>query len=219
VRKSRIVIVDDHPLIRQGLAQLLNSRPNLSVIGEADSAGAGLDLIRKNNPDLVILDLSLAKADGLEVVKQIKSELPKLPVLVISMHEESVYAERVLRAGARGYVMKKEPSEKVFQAIETLLRGELFLSEKIKQDMIQFTTSGKRVLTEGGEPLDHLTDREMQVFRALGEGSSTREIAEMLHLSVKTIESYRENLKVKLNLPDGASLLKRAIQWGRSQPR
>ena len=218
-RQSRIIIVDDHPLIRQGLAQLINSRPTLSVIGEADSASAGIEMVRKNKPDLVILDLSLAKADGLEVVKQLKSELPNLPVLVISMHEESVYAERVLRAGARGYVMKREPSEKIFQAIETLLRGELFVSERIKQDMLQFSTSGKRISHEGGEPLDHLTDREMQVFRALGEGSSTREIAEMLHLSVKTIESYRENLKVKLNLPNGVSLLKRAIQWGRSQPR
>src|SRR5687767_848906 len=125
--KRRIIIIDDHPLIRQGLAQLLNSRPNLSVIGEADSAGAGIDMVRKHKPDLVILDLSLAKADGLEVVKQLKSELPKLPVLVISMHEESVYAERVLRAGARGYVMKKEPSEKIFLATETLLRGEIFV--------------------------------------------------------------------------------------------
>jgi len=144
--------------------------------------------------------------------------LPKLPVLVISMHEESVYAERALRAGARGYLMKKEPSERIFTAIETLLRGEIFVSERIKQDMLQFTSSGKRLSNEG-EPLEHLTDREMQVFRLLGEGASTREIAEQLHLSVKTIESYRENLKTKLNLPDGAALLKRAIQWGRSQAR
>ena len=215
--KCRIVLIDDHPLIRQGLAQLLGTRPRLTVIGEADSAGAGMEMVRKHKPDLVILDLSLAKADGLEVVKQLKAELPRLPVLVISMHEESVYAERVLRAGARGYVMKKEPSEKIFQAIEQVLRGEIFVSERIKQDMLQFSATGKRISNEGGEPLDHLTDREMQVFRLLGEGISTREIAERLHLSVKTIETYRENLKVKLNLPTGSALIQRAIQWGRSQ--
>jgi len=218
-RKSRVVIVDDHPLIRQGLAQLLNTRPNLSVIGEADSAGAGLDLVRKHNPDLVILDLSLAKADGLEVVKQLKAELPKLPILVISMHDESVYAERVLRAGARGYVMKKEPSEKIFLAVDALLRGEIFVSDRIKQDMLQFTATGKRASNEGGEPLDHLTDREMQVFRRMGDGISTREIAQELYLSVKTIESYRESLKVKLNVPTGAALVQRAIQWARTQSR
>jgi DNA-binding NarL/FixJ family response regulator len=218
-RKSRVVIVDDHALIRQGLAQLLNTRPNLSVIGEADSAGAGLDLVRKYNPDLVILDLSLAKADGLEVVKQLKAELPKLPILVISMHDESVYAERVLRAGARGYVMKKEPSEKIFLAVDALLRGEIFVSDRIKQDMLQFTATGKRASNEGGEPLDHLTDREMQVFRRLGDGISTREIAQELHLSVKTIETYRESLKVKLNVPTGAALIQRAIQWARTQSR
>jgi DNA-binding NarL/FixJ family response regulator len=216
-RKSRVVIIDDHALIRQGLAQLLNSRPDLAVIGEAESAGAGIEMVRKSKPDLVILDLSLAKADGLEVVKQLKSELPKLPMLVISMHEESVYAERVLRAGARGYVMKKEPSERVFLAVETLLRGEIFVSERIKQDMLQFSATGKHLPTEGGEPLSHLTDREMQVFRLLGDGISTREIAAQLHLSVKTIESYRENLKVKLNVPTGAALIQRAIQWARSQ--
>ena len=218
-RKSRVVIVDDHPLIRQGLAQLLNTRPNLSVIAEADSAGAGLDLVRRHNPDLVILDLSLAKADGLEVVKQLKAELPKLPILVISMHDESVYAERVLRAGARGYVMKKEPSEKIFLAVDALLRGEIFVSDRIKQDMLQFTATGKRASNEGGEPLDHLTDREMQVFRRMGDGISTREIAQELHLSVKTIESYRESLKVKLNVPTGAALVQRAIQWARTQSR
>src|SRR6185436_10408190 len=154
-----------------------------------------------------------------EVVKQIKSELPKLPVLVISMHDESVYAERVLRAGARGYVMKKEPSEKIFLAVDALLRGEIFVSDRIKQDMLQFTATGKRASNEGGEPLDHLTDREMQVFRRMGDGISTREIAQELHLSVKTIESYRESLKVKLNVPTGAALVQRAIQWARTQSR
>jgi DNA-binding NarL/FixJ family response regulator len=218
-RKHRIVLIDDHPLVRQGLAQLLNSRPNLAVEGEADSAATGIDLVRKHKPDLVILDLSLPKTDGLELLKQLKVEFPKLPMLVISMHDESVYAERVLRAGARGYVMKKEPSEKIFTAIDQILKGEIFVSDRIKHQMLEFSLTGKRTDGEGDPLVDRLTDRELEVFRLLGDGISTREIAERLHLSVKTIETYRENLKVKLNLHSGAELVQRAIQWGRSQPR
>ncbi len=217
--KYRIVMIDDHPLVRQGLAQLLNSRPHLTVQGEADSAATGIELVRKHKPDLVILDLSLPKTDGLELVKQLKAESPKLPMLVISMHDESVYAERVLRAGARGYVMKKEPSEKIFAAIDQILKGEIFVSDRIKHQMLEFSLTGKKASGEGDPLVDRLTDRELEVFRLLGDGISTREIAERLHLSVKTIETYRENLKVKLNLRSGAELVQRAIQWGRSQPR
>ncbi len=216
--KRRIVLIDDHPLIRQGLAQLLDSRSDLIVVASAESAGEGLDLVRKHKPDLVILDLSLAKGDGLEVVKQLKSEMPKLPVLVISMHDELLYADRALRAGARGYVMKKEPSEKIFDAIQHLLRGDIYVSERIKRDMLEFSVSGKRRSEAGDSLLDRLTDRELQVFRLMGNGVPTREIAEQLHLSVKTIESYRENLKVKLNLSSGAALVQRAIQWSKTQP-
>ena len=135
--KRRVVIIDDHPLVRQGLAQLINLRSGLAVIGEADTAARGLDIVRKEQPDLVIMDMSLPESDGLELVKQIKAELPRLPMLVISMHDERVYAERVLRAGARGYLMKKEPSEKVFQAIDNVLRGEIFVSDRVKQDMLE----------------------------------------------------------------------------------
>ena len=217
-KKKRIVIVDDHPLVRQGLAQLINQRPGLAVIGEADSAAHGLDVVRKEAPDLVIMDMSLPKSDGLELVKQIKSEFPRLPMLIISMHDERLYAERVLRAGARGYLMKKEPSEKVFQAIENVLRGEIFVSDRVKQDMLEYSATGRRPFQEGGSPLDHLSDRELQVFQLLGNGIPTREIAQQLHLSVKTIECYRENLKVKMNLRSGAELVQRAIQWSKSQP-
>jgi len=214
----RIILIDDHPLIRQGLSQLLNSQPTLAVAGSAESAGEGIEMVRKHKPDLVILDLSLPKTDGLEVVKQLKSELPKLPMLVISMHDESVYAERVLRAGARGYVMKKEPSEKIFEAIQHVLRGDIYVSERIKRDMLESALTGKRPGAEGGSILDRLTDRELQVFQLLGNGISTKGIAQQLNLSVKTIETYRENLKVKLNLRTGAELVQRAIQWSKSQP-
>jgi DNA-binding NarL/FixJ family response regulator len=217
-KQCRIVLVDDHALVRQGLAQLLNSRNELKVVGEGASAAEGIDLVRKHKPDLVILDVSLPKTDGLELVKQLKSELPNLAMLVISMHDESVYAERVLRAGARGYVMKKEPSEKIFAAIDQILRGEIYVSDRVKHDMLEFSVSGKRPAGEGDSVLDRLTDRELQVFQLLGNGISTREIAERLHLSVKTIETYRENLKVKLNVRNGAALVQRAIQWGKSQP-
>jgi DNA-binding NarL/FixJ family response regulator len=214
-KACRIVIIDDHSLVRDGLAGLLSSQ-GFVIAGSAAAAGEGLDLARKQKPDLVILDMSLAKSDGLELVKQIKAEMPSLPMLVISMHDETVYAERVLRAGALGYVMKKEPSERIFAAIEQVLRGEIAVSDRVKQQMLAFSVSGKR----GGDTtrsfMDQLTDREMQVFQLLGDGISTREIAERLHLSVKTIETYRENLKVKLNLPNGAALVQRAIQWNRT---
>jgi DNA-binding NarL/FixJ family response regulator len=218
-RKSKIsiVIIDDHSLVRDGLAGLLSSQ-GFTIAGTAANAAEGLAVVRKAKPDLAILDISLAKTDGLELIKQIKAEMPGLPMLVISMHDESIYAERVLRAGARGYVMKKEPSEKIFSAIEEVMRGELAVSNKVKQDMITFSVSGKRTTDGPGSFLDTLSDREMQVFQLLGNGMPTREIAEHLHLSVKTIESYRENLKVKLNLPNGASLVHRAIQWSKSQP-
>jgi DNA-binding NarL/FixJ family response regulator len=215
--KARIVIIDDHSLVRDGLGGLLGTQ-GYTIAGSAATAAEGLELIRKQKPDLAILDMSLARADGLELLKQIKSELPKLAMLVVSMHDESIYAERVLRAGARGYIMKKEPSEKIFAAIAQVLRGEIYVSERMKQDMLVFSATGKRPGDATGSFLDALSDREMQVFKFLGEGIPTREIAARLHLSVKTIESYRENLKVKLNLPDGAALVHRAIQWNRSQP-
>jgi DNA-binding NarL/FixJ family response regulator len=216
--KRRVVIIDDHPLVRQGLVQLINLRSGHTVIGEADTAARGLEIVRKEQPDLVIMDMSLPQSDGLELVKQIKSEFPRLPMLIISMHDERVYAERVLRAGARGYLMKKEPSEKVFQAIDNVLRGEIFVSDRVKQDMLEYSATGRRPFQDGGSPLDHLSDRELQVFQLLGNGIPTREIAQQLHLSVKTIECYRENLKVKMNLRSGAELVQRAIQWSKSQP-
>lgn len=215
--KPRIVIIDDHSLVRDGLAGLLSTQ-GFAIAGSAASAGEGLDLVRKEKPDLAILDISLAKTDGLELIKQIKAERPGLPMLVVSMHDETIYAERVLRAGALGYVMKREPSERIFAAIAEVLRGEISISDRLKQHILAFSVTGKRAEEGTGSFLDALSDREMQVFQLLGDGISTREIAERLHLSIKTIESYRENLKVKLNLPDGAALVHRAIQWSKSQP-
>jgi DNA-binding NarL/FixJ family response regulator len=215
--KYRVVLVEDHPIVRQGMAQLINLQPGLTVIGEADTAAKALDLIRANKPDLVILDVSLPKTNGLELIKQIKSEKPNLPMLVVSMHDEMLYAERALRAGARGYVMKKEPSEKVLLAINRVLKNEIYVSDRMKQKMLQHLVNGQ-VTEEGGSPLDHLSDRELEVFQLLGNGFATRQIAEQLNLSVKTIESYRENLKLKLNVKTGAELIQHAIQWMKTEP-
>jgi DNA-binding NarL/FixJ family response regulator len=216
-KKYRIILVEDHPIVRQGLAQLINHQPGLSVVGETDTAAKALELVRANKPDLVVLDVSLPKTNGLELIKQLKSEKPTLPMLVISMHDETLYAERALRAGARGYVMKKEPSEKMLLAINRVLKGEIYVSDRMKQKMLQHLVSNQ-VPDENSSPLDHLSDRELEVFQLLGNGFATRQIAEQLNLSIKTIESYRENLKLKLNVKSGAELIQHAIQWMKSEP-
>ncbi len=215
--KYRIILVEDHPIVRQGLAQLINLQPGLSVVGEAETAARALELIRATKFDLVVLDVSLPKTNGLELIKQVKAEKPQLPMLVISMHDEMLYAERALRAGARGYVMKKEPSEKMILAINRVLKGEIYVSDRMKQKMLQHLVNNK-VTEENSSPLDHLSDRELEVFQHLGNGFSTRQIAEQLNLSVKTIESYRENLKLKLNVKTGAELIQHAIQWMKNEP-
>jgi DNA-binding NarL/FixJ family response regulator len=215
--RSRIILVEDHPIVRQGLAQIINGQPDLVVVGEADTAAKALELIRAGMPDLVILDVSLPKTNGLELIKQIKFEFPGLKMLIISMHDESLYAERALRAGARGYVMKKEPSEKMLLAINRVLKGEIYVSDRMKQRMLMHLVSNQPQV-DNSTPLDHLSDRELEVFQLLGNGFATRQIAEQLNLSIKTIESYRENLKLKLNVKSGAELIQHAIQWMKSEP-
>ncbi len=217
VKRARILLVEDHPIVRQGLAQIINAQPDLAVVGEADTAAKALELIRAGTPDLVILDVSLPKTNGLELIKQIKFELPTLKMLIISMHDESLYAERALRAGARGYVMKKEPSQKMLLAINHVLKGEIYVSDKMKQKMLMHLVS-RQPQVDDSTPLDHLSDRELEVFQLLGNGFATRQIAEQLNLSIKTIESYRENLKLKLNVKSGAELIQHAIQWMKTEP-
>lgn len=218
VKRARIILVEDHPIVRQGLAQIINEQPDLTVVGEADTAARALELIRAGTPpDLVILDVSLPKTNGLELIKQIKFELPHLKMLIISMHDESLYAERALRAGARGYVMKREPSQKMLLAINHVLKGEIYVSDRMKQKMLMHLVSHQPQV-DNSTPLDHLSDRELEVFQLLGNGFATRQIAEKLNLSIKTIESYRENLKLKLNLKSGSELIQHAIQWMKSEP-
>jgi len=215
-KKFNIILVEDHPIVRQGLAQLINHQPGLAVIGEAETAAKALELVRAQKPDLVILDVSLPKTNGLELIKQIKSEKPHLPMLVISMHDESLYAERALRAGARGYVMKREPSEKMLLAINRVLKGEIYVSDRMKQKMLQHLVTNQ-VPDENSSPLDHLSDRELEVFQLLGNGFATRQIAEQLNLSIKTIESYRAHIKEKMNLQTASELVQTAIQWAQQE--
>jgi len=213
--KARVFLVDDHPITRQGVAVLINQERDLTVCGEADSAPKALEMIGKLVPDLAVIDISLKSMSGIELIKNIKVLNPKLAVLVMSMHDESLYAERALRAGAQGYIMKHEASEKILTAIQRVLAGELYLSEGMKEKMVHRIVNTKR--EDAGFSIFKLSDREMEVFQLIGNGYSTREIASRLNLSVKTIDSYREHLKLKLALEHGTDLVRYAIQWVKSQ--
>ncbi|HUB86559.1 MAG TPA: response regulator transcription factor [Verrucomicrobiae bacterium] len=211
----RILIVDDHPMMRQGLAQLIGAEPDLAVCGEAENAERALDVIGRLKPDLVLADISLPGKSGLELIKDFQSMQPGLPVLVISMHDESLYAERVLRAGGRGYIMKQEGGKKLMQAIRQVLEGRIYVSDKISAEILEMF-SGHRAATEGS-PVDKLSDREFEIFRLIGEGWNTREIAGKLYLSVKTVEAHRLNIKEKLKLKLASELIRFAVRWAESQ--
>lgn len=213
--KYRVFLVDDHPVTRSGVAVLINQEKNLVVCGEADSAPKALDMIQKVQPDLAVVDISLKTTSGIELMKNLKVLAPNLPVLIMSMHDESLYAERALRAGAKGYIMKQEASEKILTAIHRVLDGELYLSDKMKEKMLHRLVNNKK--DELVFSIDSLSDREMEVFQLIGNGFSTRQIAARLNLSVKTIDSYREHLKLKLRLEKGSDLVRHAIQWVRSE--
>ena len=207
----RVLIVDDHPIVRQGLAQLINQETDLMVCGESESAHHAIDAIGTLKPDIVIVDISLGGTSGIELVKNIKVRYPKLLILVHSMHDETLYAERLLRAGASGYIMKQEATERVLTAIRKVLGGEIYLSEKMSAKMMQQLVGGKTAST--GSPIERLSDRELEVFGLIGQGHGTRQIAEKMHLSVKTIESHRAHIKEKLNLKNANELVLHAIQW------
>jgi DNA-binding NarL/FixJ family response regulator len=191
-QKNRIFIVDDHPIVRKGLTQLINQEPELVVCGEAENAESALELLKKVKPDLAIVDISLRGIDGIELTKLIRARFENIPVLVVSMHDESLYAERALRAGARGYIMKQEAIEKMMEAIRKVLRGELYVSERVSANIVKRFVDGK---AEGvSSPEELLSDREMEVFQLIGQGFGTRQIADQLHVSVKTVEKMQQNL-------------------------
>ena len=209
--KDRIVIIDDHPIVRQGLAELINHERDLVVCGEAEDAINAMLVIKETDPDLVIVDISLKGRSGVELIKDIKTKYPDLPILTVSMHDESVYAERALRAGACGYIMKEEATTNVVAAVHSVLGGNIYLSSKMAAKMVRKLVSGGPVTDDIVS--DRLSDRELEVFRMIGEGDGTNRIAEILHISVKTVETYREHIKQKLNLSDAIELRKYAISW------
>jgi DNA-binding NarL/FixJ family response regulator len=208
---AQILIVDDHPIVRHGLAQLINDEPGLNVCGSAANQAEALDILESSGPDLVIVDLSLGDESGLDLVKKIHGENPDLPVLVLSMHDEAYYADRVLRAGAMGYIMKQEAADQMISAIRQVLAGKVYLSESMAASML--TRFVGRKVVRGGTPVDHLTDRELQVLGLIGKGLGTRQIAEKLHLSVKTVENHREHIKAKLKLRSSSELVRYAVRW------
>jgi DNA-binding NarL/FixJ family response regulator len=211
MKKCRVLLVDDHPIVRQGLALLIDREADLVVCGEADGAHSAFQAIAALQPDIVVLDISLSGPDGLDVLKEVRMKAASLPVLILSMHDESIYAERAMRAGANGYIMKQEATEKVLVAIRRILQGDVYLSDRLTNTMLQQYVRGASSAKKS--PLVNLTDRELEVFRLIGEGHGTRQIADELHLSVKTIESYQAHIKEKLALRNARELLQHAIEW------
>lgn len=209
--KLRILLVDDHPMVRERLAAAIHEQPDLVVCGEAEDRFTALDLIEKTKPALAIVDLTLKQSHGLELIKDIRSRFPDLATLVVSMHDELLHAERVIRAGARGYITKQEATDKIMIAIRTVLGGNVYMSEKMAS-RIATGAVGSRKGTNA-LPVDRLSDRELRVFELLGQGHNTRQIADDLHLDMRTIETYRARIKEKLDLKDANELLQYAIRW------
>lgn len=209
--KSRVIIVDDHPIFRMGMAELLNQEDDFVICGLAEDIGSARKVIQDNVPDLAIIDITLAGDNGLDLVKELSSERNPLPILVLSMHDEQVWAERAIRAGARGYIMKKEASENVISALRNIRGGKIHVSARIMEkllDRLQFKT-----VLSSNRTVDLLTDRELEVFRLLGSGLSSREIAAQMKLGIKTIGTYRDRVKQKLGIKTAAELIRRAVLW------
>jgi len=215
VAKRRILVVDDHPIVRQGLALLINREPDLVVCGEAEEAAGAMHVLASARPDVLIVDISLNGPDGLDLLKNIRTTDPTLPVLILSMHDETIYAERALRAGANGYIMKQEATERVLVALRRILNGEIYVSDRIGNRMLKHYITGSGTLRNSS--IADLSDRELEVFRLIGEGHGTRQIAEELHLSVKTVESYQAHIKEKLSLRSARELMQHAIQWNMNE--
>jgi len=213
--KIKVLLVDDHPLVREGLANLIHQQPDLEVCGEAASEPQALQLIGSVQPDIAVVDISLENGSGLELMKSIKAMHPAVAMLALSMHDESLYAERALRAGARGYLMKREAAKKVIQGIRAVLAGQVFVSEKISALMAERFVEGR---SAGASPVEQLSDRELEVFQLLGRGQSTRQIADHLHVGFKTVQAYCARIKEKLQLPNATELLRAAMQWNAAPP-
>jgi DNA-binding NarL/FixJ family response regulator len=208
--KIRIFLVDDHPLVREWLTNLIHQQPDLTVCGETESAPTALLAVATAKPDLVIADINLKNSSGIELIKDLKELHPDVPVLVLSMHDESLYAERVFRAGAHGYVNKRETAQKMVEAIRRVLEGKLYVSERTAEILAAKTIRGQAV---NRSAIELLSDRELEVFNKLGQGIGTKQIAEDFRVSVKTIQEYCARIKEKLNLNNATELLREAVRW------
>ncbi|MBX9790431.1 MAG: response regulator transcription factor [Pirellulales bacterium] len=209
--RTRVLIVDDHPLVRQGLMGLISTQPDFEICGEANGIAEALDLVTTTRPDVAIIDLTLKDGNGIELIKSLKERHADLKMLVVSMHDESLFAERALRAGAVGYVSKQEAIRTVVQAVRTILAGRLYLSPTMTERMVNLAVG---LRGEGpSSPLERLTDRELEIFEMIGRGLTSREIAQRLNLSPKTVDTHREHLKEKLELKNAAELTTHAVQW------
>jgi DNA-binding NarL/FixJ family response regulator len=211
--KRRVLIVDDHPIVRQGMRRMLELEPDFVVCGEAQTEKEARDAIRELAPDVVIVDISLGHGDGLELVRDVHAQRPELPMLVLSMHDELIYAARLLAAGASGYIMKQAASDQLIVALRQVLAGGTYLSEALASALRVAHENGTSAVAFSGDPLHRLSNRELQVLGFIGRGLSSREAAEALGLSIKTVESHRQSLKRKLNLATNAQLLQYAINW------
>lgn len=209
--KARVLIIDDHPVVRRGLAQVIDQDAGMSVCGEAASAKEALNAIDQKTPDIVLLDLSLGGSNGISLIRDIRAQYGDIPILVLSMHEESLFAERVLRVGARGYIMKEEATERVVQAIQRVLRGEIHLSERMSNRILSRAVNGD--IFRDGSAVECLSNRELEVFELIGQGLRTCDIADRLHVSTKTVQAHRANIRRKLRLDNGIELMQSAMQW------
>ncbi|UCG47217.1 MAG: response regulator transcription factor [Phycisphaerales bacterium] len=213
--KRKVLIVDDHPIFRQGLTDLVNQEKDLVVCGHADNAALAMQTAMKLKPDMAIVDISLKETSGFELIKNMKARYPHMPILIVSLHDESLYAERALRAGATGYVTKREATAEVVKAIRKVLEGQVYVSAAVAERMFRRLVTG--TAAKGASPQECLSARELEVFRLIGRGYGTRQIAENLNLSAKTIETYRANIKEKLSFENALELVKYAIQWAAAE--
>ncbi|MEI6196720.1 MAG: response regulator transcription factor [Verrucomicrobiota bacterium] len=214
-QKTRILLVDDHPLVREGLANLISQQPDFEICGEAGNEPQALELIGTVQPDVAIVDITLETGSGLELIRNIKALYPAVKTLVLSMHDEGLYAERALRAGARGYLMKREAAKKIIDGIRAVLAGQLYVSEKIISQMTEKFVEGGTAAAIS--PVEQLSNRELEVFQLLGRGHNTRQISEHLHVGFKTVQAYNARIKEKLRLANATELLREAMRWHESQ--
>ncbi|MFH5886436.1 response regulator [Halalkalibaculum sp. DA3122] len=213
--KRKVIIVDDHPMMRKGLAQTLDNELEFDVVAQFDRAEEAIQKFEELSPDLMIVDISLPGMSGLELVKHLTARDEEVKILVVSRHDETLYAERVIRAGAKGYVMKLEAGEVLVKALRKIMKGGIYVSSEVSEKLLMGMARGQKDMNES--PIDQLSDRELEVFELTGKGNSTREIAEKLHLSIKTVESYRARIKTKLNLENATELMVHAVKWAESE--